>query len=553
NTMAVRYAVNPRRHKAVALEVLPFVSMRDFHAVRRAWAQFDVRAVDGGVVIADQDLRATLTATSGTAAVPATRGSSTGNVGPGGEVAAVTPPVGGPTFLPKPDWWFNHTYAVEQERGLDSTEDLYTPGRFTFRATAKATMTLVCSTDGETTIDWDAEVGRRRAAYAVPGGASVVVRRLLHAANDFVVARKAPDGSPGTTIIAGYPWFSDWGRDTMIALPGLLLSTRRFAEAGNVLKTFAEFVSEGMIPNVFDDYSNEPHYNTVDASLWFVHAVHEYARLAGDEGRGLFEQVLKPACRKIIDGYRDGTRFGIKMDADGLIRQDDPQLTWMDAKMGDTVFTPRAGKAVEINALWYHALRLMGETALADRARASFQRAFWVNAFRGLADVVDGLPEADGQPYPKRDLSLRCNQIFAASLPNSPLTREQQQAVVEVVRRELLTPVGLRTLAKGDPHYKGRYTGPQAQRDAAYHTGTIWPWPVGAFLDAYLRVNDRGPKAVDQAKLWLAPLIDNMLASACVGQISEIFEADEPHRPVGCFAQAWSVAEVLRLAVDLGM
>jgi predicted glycogen debranching enzyme len=304
-----------------------------------------------------------------------------------------------------------------------------------------------------------------------------------------------------------------------------------------------------MIPNRFDDYTNEPAYNTVDASLWFVHACFEYARASSD-GR-TFETVLKPACRQILDGYRRGTRFHIKMDeSDGLICQGDAttQLTWMDAKTDNVVFTPRQGKPVEINALWYHALELMGETQLAAKVAESFKAAFWVSPFRGLADVVNGDPTSGYQ----RDSSIRPNQVFAVSLPNSPLTREQQHAVVEVVRRELLTPVGLRTLSPGDPKFCRRYCGIQFERDRAYHNGTIWPWLMGGFLDAYLRVNDRSADALAQARRWLSPLIDH-LDDACLGQISEIFEAEEPHRPVGCPAQAWSVAEVLRLAVDLGM
>jgi predicted glycogen debranching enzyme len=300
-----------------------------------------------------------------------------------------------------------------------------------------------------------------------------------------------------------------------------------------------------MIPNRFDDYTNEPQYNTVDASLWFIHACYEYRRVAGDEK--LFTSKLLAACRQIIDGYTRGTRYNIKMDpADGLITQGDrtTQLTWMDAKMGDIVFTPRQGKAVEINALWYNALMLMGERDRAEKVRGSFVKTFWISPFRGLCDVVDG---------GNRDMSIRPNQIFAASLPHSPLSEDQQHAVVEVVRRELLTPVGLRTLAASDPKYQPKYSGDQFHRDQAYHNGTIWPWPIGAFLEAYLRVNKKSAEAVEEAKAWLAPLIEHLGNSGCIGSISEIFEADPPHRPVGACAQAWSVAEVLRLAVELGI
>jgi len=244
-------------------------------------------------------------------------------------------------------------------------------------------------------------------------------------------------------------------------------------------------------------------------------------------------------------------------ERDGLITQGDEntQLTWMDAKSGGVAFTPRQGKPVEINALWYNALRVMGENELAGRVRASFAPAFWISPFRGLADVVSDAGSAGpgGILNYRRDASLRPNQIFAASLPRSPLNAEQQHAVVEVVRRELLTPFGLRTLARSDPKYIARYHGPQTQRDAAYHNGAIWPWLIGGFLEAYLKVNGRSTQAIEQARQWLRPLVDHMDDLGCIGQVAEIFEADQPHRPVGCPAQAWSVAEVLRMAVELGM
>jgi predicted glycogen debranching enzyme len=313
-----------------------------------------------------------------------------------------------------------------------------------------------------------------------------------------------------------------------------------------VLGVFADYCSEGMIPNRFDDYTNEPSYNTVDASLWFIHACFEFLKASRDSST--FETKLLPACRAIIKGYRQGTRFHIKMDpADGLISQGDPttQLTWMDAKCNNVVFTPRQGKAVEINALWYHALRLLNETELADRVQRSFVKTFWISPFRGLCDVVNG---GNG-----RDVKIRPNQIFAVSLEHSALSLDQQHAVVEVVRRELLTSYGLRTLSPGDPHFHARYDGDQFHRDAAYHNGTIWPWLIGGFLEAYLRVNNRSAESIDQAKAWLKPLLDAMDTHGAIGQISEIYEAEPPHRPAGCFAQAWSVAEVLRIAAMINM
>jgi predicted glycogen debranching enzyme len=444
-------------------------------------------------------------------------------------------------------WWYGHTYPIETDRGQDDTEDLFVPGRLVLKSVGKAMVTLWASLDEPAELlDWDEEVNRRREQGM--GEASPTMRRLLRAADDFVVARKRPDDRPGTSIIAGYPWFADWGRDTMIALPGLLLTPRRFEEAAQVLTLFAQYVSEGMIPNRFDDYTSEPSYNTVDASLWFVQACFEYLRQSED--KGTFERELRPACRAVVEGYRKGTRYNIHMEADGLIAAGDQQtqLTWMDAKCGGVAFTPRHGKAVEINALWYNALKLLGEDGLAEQVAASFVKAFWYNPFRGLYDVVRG---TGGEGF--RDSQLRPNQIFAVSLPHSPLNHDQQHAVVEVVRRELLTVYGLRTLNRADPNYGGqKYCGPQFERDRAYHNGIVWPWLIGPFLEAYLRVHEFSADARRQARVWLQPLIDHM-NSGCVGQIAECFTGDEPHRPVACPAQAWSVAEVLRLGAVLGV
>jgi predicted glycogen debranching enzyme len=529
NVAVVRYTIEPDRKRAVQFSVLPFVSLRDFHALRHAGGtNFDSTSTDRQVKVADGQHAVHMAGDAG-------------------------------VFQASPAWWYGHFYEIERERGQDDTEDLFNPGRFVLEGDGAMQLTLWAAMKPMDKPDWDAELKKRRDAIVAastdpenvsPSRAVVslsnspVVKKLVRAANDFVVYRKTPDGRDGTTIIAGYPWFADWGRDTMISLPGLLLTTGRFHQAREVLSVFASYVSEGMIPNVFDDYSSEPHYNTVDASLWFIHAAFEYLRLSGDSHT--FETILYPACRAILDGYRKGTRYQIKMDeSDGLITQGDPntQLTWMDAKCDGIAFTPRQGKPVEINALWHHALVLMGDKDLAAKVRESFGRTFWISPFRGLYDVVDG---------PRRDASIRPNQIFAVSLPNSPLTADQQSAVVEVVRRELLTPVGLRTLARSDPRYHGHYYGVQRNRDEAYHNGAVWPWLIGGFLDAYLRVNNDSPAARTQAAKWLDPLIAQMNTN-CIGQIHEICEGDEPHRPVGCFAQAWSVAEVLRLAVRLGM
>jgi predicted glycogen debranching enzyme len=530
NLAMLRYTLESDRPRAVQFSVQPFVSLRDFHSERHIHgSNLTSRPGDRQVDVSDGYHTVSIAADAG-------------------------------SFVSAPDWWYGHVYASETERGLDDNEDLFTPGRFVLNSkTGKATLTLWFALESQPKPDWDAELKRRRAAVisactdpenvsagpsAVCATKSTTIQKLARAANDFIVFRRAPDGSDGTSVIAGYPWFADWGRDTMISLPGLLLTTGRFRQARQVLTVFAKYVSEGMIPNRFDDYNNEPHYNTVDASLWFIHAVFEYLKTSGD--KKTFDAALRPACKAIIEGYRKGTRFNIVMDPnDGLITQGDPttQLTWMDAKTDGTVFTPRQGKAVEINALWYHALVLMGEKELATKVKQSFSQAFWINAFRGLYDVVDGA---------RKDPAVRPNQIFAASLPNSPLSEDQQHAVVELVRRELLTPAGLRTLSPTNPGYHGRYCGGPYQRDEAYHNGTVWPWLIGPFLQAYLRVHGQSPESQEQARQWLGPLIARMNEFS-IGQIHEICEGDSPHRPAGCPAQAWSVAEVLRIAMQLEM
>jgi predicted glycogen debranching enzyme len=345
-------------------------------------------------------------------------------------------------------------------------------------------------------------------------------------------------------VIAGYPWFGDWGRDAMISLPGLTLVTRRFEVAASILRTYARFVDRGMIPNRFPDGGETPEYNTVDATLWYFEAVRAYHEAAGDTA---LVRDLLPILRDVVDWHARGTRYHIQADpADGLITQGQPgvQLTWMDAKAGDWVVTPRIGKPVEVNALWYNALRILADferliggdgsryDALADRVRASFAR-FWNAAAGYCFDVIDG-PDGD-------DPALRPNQLFAVSLPHSPLTPEQARGVVDSCARALLTSHGLRSLAPDHPAYVGVYTGDRIARDGAYHQGTVWGWLIGPFVAAHLRVyGDR-----DAALRFLAPLLHH-LTERNPGTLSEVFDGDPPHNAGGCFAQAWTVAEVLR-------
>jgi predicted glycogen debranching enzyme len=351
--------------------------------------------------------------------------------------------------------------------------------------------------------------------------------------------------------LAGYPWFFDWGRDAFIALPGLLLATGRFEEAKSVLTTFANAADEGMIPNRFDDRSDTAYFNSVDASLWFVNAAFQYLKVSGDGTT--FTDKLLPAIHQIIEAYRQGTRFGIRADTDGLITAGDEQtqLTWMDAKYGGVAFTPRCGKAVEVNALWFNSLCWLAKfyatwdtgranyfDVMAEEVITGFRDLFWNKQTGYLNDCV--------HPNGTVDSSCRANQIFAVSLEFSPLLLEQQRQVVDVVQQKLLTPFGLRSLSADDERYKGRYIGNQQQRDSSYHQGTVWAWLIGPFVEAYLKVNDFSPQSRAKAKEFIEPLIEHLTNNGCLGNISEIFDGDEPHEPRGCFAQAWSVAELIR-------
>jgi len=366
------------------------------------------------------------------------------------------------------------------------------------------------------------------------------------AADQFIVRRSVEDDSDGRSIIAGYHWFGDWGRDTMISLPGLTLATGRYTDAAKILRTYARFVDQGMLPNRFPDSGTEPEYNTVDATLWYFNAIHEYL-LAADDGELLRD--LFPVLQAIIAWHQRGTRYSIKVDPhDGLLAAGETgvQLTWMDAKVGDWVVTPRTGKAVEVNALWYNALCLMatfaerlGEpsTGYADdaaRSHAGFQR-FWCQAAGYCYDVLD-------TPDGSHDAALRPNQLLAVSLPHSPLNTHQQRAVVDVCSRTLLTTLGLRSLAPNCLAYRGSYGGSPHERDAVYHQGAAWGWLIGPYLTAHLRVY--------QDKAWAQQVLQGFarhLADFGIGTISEIAHGDPPHQPDGCIAQAWSVAEVLRV------
>ena len=465
----------------------------------------------------------------------------------------------GAEVSPRHTWYRGYFLALEHYRGLEPLDDHLYAGRLEATLQPGDSLTLVISMDATPNLDGTSAYGERQAYERglLDKGSLVLdvdaenedpvppdIQDLVLAAGQFVVRRPVLGDPEGQSVIAGYPWFGDWGRDTMISLPGLTLTTGRPEIAARILRTFGHFVDHGLLPNRFPDEGETPEYNTVDATLWYVEAIRAYHAETGDDD---LLRALYPVLEEIIAWHRRGTRYGIHQDPrDGLLYAGEPgvQLTWMDAKVGDWVVTPRIGKPVEINALWHNALRTLGDLArclgepadqydaLAERVHSEFAR-FWNETTGYCYDVIDG-PDGD-------DPALRPNQLFAVSLPHSPLSEVRQRAVVDVCARHLYTPHGLRSLSPRDPAYVGRYGGDPRQRDGAYHQGTAWSWLIGPFVRAHLRVY-RDPAL---ARSYLAPLI-RQLADHGVGSISEIYDGDPPFTPRGCVAQAWSVAEILR-------
>lgn len=514
-----------RASASAAVTLVPLCAYRDYHSHGRGhgWLPgsqaiaggFEIRAWDGAVPYY----------------VTADRGD-------------VTPAAG---------WHWNVRHRAESRRGLDDVEDYFEPGRIAATLEVGESLALTLSTEAPRmparSVTSAAEIERQQALLAAwPTGTPEWIRTLALAADQFVVAR----GTEGDrSVIAGYPWFSDWGRDTMMALPGLAIASERFDDAARVLRTFGRFVSDGMLPNRFPDAGEIPEYNTVDATLWFFHAIDQYLRTSGDQS---VVRDLYPVLNDIIDWHLKGTRYGIHVDSDGLLYAGEPgvQLTWMDAKVGDWVVTPRIGKPVEINALWYHALVVMRSFAselrdrtaerrfgaLAGRVLGSFRTRFWNEAAGCLYDVVDA-PAGNGNVFD--DASVRPNQVFAVSVNGELLEPNEARAVVDVCAARLWTPVGLRSLEPSDPNYRRHYRGGPLERDGAYHQGTVWSWLLGPFALAHYRVYGDAPAAL----AWLDGIRAH-LAHGAVGTVSEIFDAEPPHLPEGCFAQAWSIAEVLR-------
>jgi predicted glycogen debranching enzyme len=530
NTTYVSYRVT-RAERPLELTSRILVNYRDYHSLTHGgdW-QMRVESVEHGVGVSAFDgARPLLIAARGAEVAPAHT------------------------------WYRGFDLSAERERGLDYVEDHLHTSTVTATLQPGGGVTLVLSAEPAPDLDGETAWTRRQAHEAavlgawrehspVAAGAPPWIDQLVLAADQFVVGRDV-NGEAGVSVIAGYPWFGDWGRDTMISLPGLTLTTGRSEVARKILTTFARFVDGGMLPNRFPDAGQVPEYNTVDAALWYVEAVRAYDTETKDDST---LAAVFPALEAIVSGYQGGTRYGIAEDPrDHLIRAGEPgvQLTWMDARVGDWVVTPRIGKPVEINALWYNALRAMAHLArrlgrsgnpwasLADEVERSFDR-FWNESGGCCFDVIDS-PDGD-------DPSVRPNQILALSLPASPLPRERQRAVVDACARHLATSYGLRSLAPSDPQYHGHYVGGPAERDGHYHQGPVWAWLLGPFALAHFRVHGDPESAL----ALLEPVADH-LADACLGSVSEIFDGDPPHTPRGCPAQAWSVAETLRAWTEI--
>ena len=518
NTTVIRYSITGKSSGDLRLELRPLLSFVDYHHLQHESAEFNGTYVSEEGVVFLQPYESLPKLFFGHNAT---------------------------SFDASGYWYHNFEDEIERERGFDFTEDLFQPFVMVFDQPSEAV--VIVSTEPRNAADASrfekSERKRRAALIKTAKAGDEFTRQLVLAADQFIVNR-----GDGETVIAGYPWFSDWGRDTMIALPGLTLSTNRPEIAKGILLEFSKHISQGMLPNRFADAGGEAEYNTVDASLWYFEAIRVYAEKTGDYD--FIEQNLYESLAEMIAWHMRGTRYNIHVDTDGLLYagEEGVQLTWMDAKIGDKVVTPRTGKPVEIQALWYNALMIMADLAerfgdgadqklylsMAEMCKQSFNGVFWNVDEDCLYDVV-----VNGS----RDGSIRPNQIFAASLHYSMLDEEKARKVVEKVESELLTPVGLRSLSPSDSRYVPVYVGSPEERDSAYHQGTVWAWLIGGFVDAYRRVFPARETYVQD----LLAGFQAHLTEGAIGQIAEIFDAGPPHLPRGCFAQAWSVAEVLRV------
>lgn len=527
NTTYILYDITSRREGAL-LRIFPLVSSRDFNlTARSSYLSFFQRAGPSGVNLASS-IGFTFFISSNL------------------------------QYNPDPVWHYNIEYDTERQRGLNFQEDNFNPGYFECKLEPGTSRFFVAVSTGDISsltlekVDklYLREANRQNLLALDSKLKESYALKLLKATDVFVVKNRSTGEN---TVIAGYHWYSDWGRDAMISLPGLLLIPYRFDEAKSILNNFSRYIRRGLIPNTFPAFGGDPVYNTVDASLWFIHALDRYFAYTHDF---LFLSDVWDTVDEIIDYYCKGTDFGIGMDPDYLIRHG-PQLTWMDAKVGEWAVTPRAGKACEINALWYSALKtasylglLLGEDvskyeALAAGVASNFENAFWNPEANCLFDLIYQ-DEAGNQI---KDPAIRPNQIFAVSLPYTMLSPEKENAIVDRVETDLLTPFGLRTLSKDHFLYKGQYHGDALTRDTAYHNGTVWPWLLGAFVKAYLKTHNYSSGSTEYMKSLLEGF-DEHLETAGIGTISEVFDGDYPHAPGGTIAQAWSVAEILRAYVE---
>lgn len=523
NTAVIGYRLNSQNAEdKISLELKPLIAFRDYHHLGRE------RAIGRDLTVGENYISLR----------PVTNMPELYLAYTGAHTGAEVEHTG--------EWYHNFEYEIERERGFDFHEDLFNPCTLKFDLTKQKEISVIASTEQREVSAAPelrlAEIARREALLKQANAKDEFTQQLALAADQFLVARGAEK-----TVIAGYHWFTDWGRDTMIALPGLTLATGRFDAAESILLEFSKHISQGMLPNRFPDGSDEPEYNTVDATLWYFEAVRAYAVATGNYD--FVKQNLYEKLREIITWHVQGTRYGIRVDtSDGLLNAGEAgvQLTWMDAKIGDWVVTPRTGKAVEIQALWYNALRIMeyfaerfedetGQTdyrLVADFTAQNFEETFWNESEQCLYDVINGK---------EKDDAIRPNQIFAVSLPYTMLSPERARKVLEKVKAELLTPVGLRSLSPKDERYAGIYTGSPLRRDGSYHQGTVWGWLIGPYITACQKVFG------DENVFDLLKGFEAHLTEAGLGTISEIFDGDAPHKPRGCMAQAWSVAEVLRV------
>lgn len=466
---------------------------------------------------------------------------------------------------------------TEIDTGMSYVDNNYTPYEvvLTLQPYEKKKISVVCTIEKEYTTDAFAIIDENRkriqALVEKAGYEDEFAKDLVQAADNFIVDRASTGYK---TVLAGLPWFTDWGRDTMIALQGLTLVTKRFDDTKGILKTFAQYVHNGLVPNMFPDEGLDPLYNTVDASMWYFYSVDKYLEYTGDYD--FVRDEIYPKLEEIIEAYKKGTDFTIYMDKDCLIHSGGgyDQVTWMDVRVGKWVVTPRHGKAVEINALWYNALKVMEKLAakfdkdasvyasLAEKVKVSFNKRFWNEKKACLYDVVDEhvnplLAKPSKNPFNKEETAIyikdndqiRPNQIWAVSLPYTMLPNDKAKKVVETVWQQLYGTYGLRSLSPEDEAYHGKYVGKLHDRDAAYHQGTVWAFPMGGFITAFVKVNNYSKESIEMAKKLMAPMQDHLM-DGCIGSVAEIFDGDDPHISRGCYAQAWSVGEMLRAYVE---